>query len=218
MLAGFAAYSASLHCVAYSAHGPGVFRQPCRWSRKPLQPGRWEAAGVKLDVVQGMEPDAGMLRGEALTEDAGGTAFVHSFPAADMPADPAQRFGALFAARPRWQLAELQPYLAGLRVSPSEQGVRLSLSVPGSAQLLLAALPQGCCKLPQQVQLPWLPCTCCAPYWSVRPVLVLQMSPGFFATHMACLQVPGRSTEALLLMYARTSQEDKGAPVFYSAR
>ena len=71
---------------------------------------------------QGMVPGAGMLKGEALTEDVGGTAFVQSFSAADMPADPAQRFGVLFAARPRWQLAELQPYLAGLRVSPCVKG------------------------------------------------------------------------------------------------
>ena len=32
------------------------------------------------------------------------------------------------------------------------------------------------------------------------------------------MQVPGRSAEALLLTYARTSQENPTAPVLYSAR
>ena len=32
------------------------------------------------------------------------------------------------------------------------------------------------------------------------------------------LQVPGQSAEALLLMHARTSQDDPAAPVLYCAR
>lgn len=66
--------------------------------------------------MQGMAPDAGMLRGEALVDDAGGAEFVQAFAAADLPADPAQRFAVIFAARPRWALPDLQPYLADMQV------------------------------------------------------------------------------------------------------
>lgn len=57
-----------------------------------------------------------MLRGEALKEDVGGEEHLRSFRAAALPADPAARFAALFAARPRWELPDLEPYLADLQV------------------------------------------------------------------------------------------------------
>lgn len=57
-----------------------------------------------------------MLRGEALREEAGGEEMLRSFPAAALSADPAARFSALFAARPRWELSDLEPYLSDLQV------------------------------------------------------------------------------------------------------
>jgi hypothetical protein len=193
-------------------------------------------------------PDAGMLRGEALAEEAGGATLIQSFPAADLPADPAQRFGVLFAARPRWQLAELQPYLAGLRVRPLRAGcpppaVRAWTStaecaarclpscqahrLPGTSSCTTSAtwglhrnrLPRGACTAtgchvgpaPQP-----------AATWGLHRNRLLRpgvKSPNPGAdVRCECRQVPGRSTEALLLLYARTSQEDRDAPVFYSAR
>jgi hypothetical protein len=66
--------------------------------------------------MQGMAPDAGMLRGEALLEEEGGERVVRLLCAEALPPDPAQRFAALFQARLRWELADLQPYLADLQV------------------------------------------------------------------------------------------------------
>ena len=66
--------------------------------------------------MQGMAPDIGMLRGEALLEEDGvGSASVRLLCAEALPPDPAARFAALFKARPRWLLAELQPYIADLQ-------------------------------------------------------------------------------------------------------
>ena len=222
-------------------------------------------------------PDAGMLRGEALAEEAGGATLIQSFPAADLPADPAQRFGVLFAARPRWQLAELQPYLAGLRVRPLRAGcpppaVRAWTStaecaarclpscqahrLPGTSSCTTSAtwglhrnrLPRGACTAtgchvgpaPQPAatwglhrnRLPRGACTATgchvgpapqpAATWGLHRNRLLRpgvKSPNPGAdVRCECRQVPGRSTEALLLLYARTSQEDRDAPVFYSAR
>jgi hypothetical protein len=64
-----------------------------------------------------MAVSMGMLRGEALCETVAGAQFVQHFPASAMPGDPAQRFGMLFAARPRWQLPDLEPYLEDLQVT-----------------------------------------------------------------------------------------------------
>ncbi len=36
------------------------------------------------------------------------------FAARELPLDPAARFAALFRRRPRWEQAELEPYLAAL--------------------------------------------------------------------------------------------------------
>src|SRR5579875_1320445 len=63
-----------------------------------------------------MAPDAGMLRGEALLEEDGaGNASIRLLSAEALPSDPAARFAALFRARPRWRLADLQPYIADLQ-------------------------------------------------------------------------------------------------------
>ena len=41
---------------------------------------------------------------------------VKSFPVSALPRDPAQRFAALFAERPKWEAAELEPYIADIKV------------------------------------------------------------------------------------------------------
>ncbi|KAK9915250.1 hypothetical protein WJX75_006737 [Coccomyxa subellipsoidea] len=71
----------------------------------------WQAS-----VPEGIAVDLDMLRGEALREEAGGEEMLRSFPAAALSADPAARFAALFAARPRWELPDLEPYLSDLQV------------------------------------------------------------------------------------------------------
>lgn len=83
-----------------------------------------------------------MLRGEARREEVGGEEFLRHFPAAALPTDPAARFAALFAARPRWELPDLEPYLADLQVCisgnyKSLQGfTRPDQSLSGSWSLL----------------------------------------------------------------------------------
>ena len=80
--------------------------------------------------MQGMAPDAGMLRGEALVEEEGGERYVRLLCAQTLPPDPAQRFAALFQARQRWELADLQPYIADLQVNIALQGFPVNLAPP----------------------------------------------------------------------------------------
>ena len=65
-----------------------------------------------------MEPREEMLVGEVLPEETGGGKIVRRFSAGSLPKDPARRFAELFAARPRWRMAELQPFLKGIQVIP----------------------------------------------------------------------------------------------------
>ncbi len=58
-----------------------------------------------------------MLKGEALMESSTGPEeYIVSLSIADLPTDPCARFARLFAVRPRWELPELEPYLADLQV------------------------------------------------------------------------------------------------------
>lgn len=57
-----------------------------------------------------------------LPPGSGPEARIAPFPAAALPADPAERFAALFAVRPRWQWIDLEPYLAGLKVGAEVLG------------------------------------------------------------------------------------------------
>ena len=61
-----------------------------------------------------MQPELGMLPGLALIERVGpdGDEIVVHFPAAALSRDAATLFAQLFAARPRWLAADLEPYLA----------------------------------------------------------------------------------------------------------
>ena len=82
-----------------------------------------------LCVCQGMTVDAAMLRGEALVEGSPGAEdCILALSVADLPTEPGARFAELFAARPQWELRDLEPYLADLQVS---------------TQLLSNALPVG---------------------------------------------------------------------------
>ena len=59
-----------------------------------------------------------MLRGEALMEgSAGAEDCILALSVADLPTEPGARFTELFAARPQWELHDLEPYLADLQVS-----------------------------------------------------------------------------------------------------
>lgn len=59
--------------------------------------------------LQGMAPDLGMLRGEALI--LAGSNRLRRFPLSDLPAEAGPRFVALFAAQPKWEWGELEPYV-----------------------------------------------------------------------------------------------------------
>ncbi|KAG2434269.1 hypothetical protein HXX76_007994 [Chlamydomonas incerta] len=69
-------------------------------------------------VPEGLQPGLSldMLKAEALVEGSGAEARISSFPSAALPSDPAQRFSLLFAVRPRWAWADLEPFLAGIKV------------------------------------------------------------------------------------------------------
>ena len=92
---------------------------------------------------------------------------VKSFPVSALPRDPAQRFAALFAERPKWEAAELEPYIADIKVrvlgiwdqglpvhvgghSPPANGSSspvpcTSLSSPSPCRCLASA-PARCCS------------------------------------------------------------------------
>ena len=65
-----------------------------------------------------MEPKEEMLVGEVLTQETASGKIVRRFSAGSLPKDPARRFAELFAARPRWRMADLQPFLKGIQVIP----------------------------------------------------------------------------------------------------
>ena len=70
-------------------------------------------------LLQSMTVDRAMLRGEAVVETGSSSeaeACVIALSVAELPADPAARFARLFAVRTRWELPELEPYLAELQV------------------------------------------------------------------------------------------------------
>lgn len=65
-------------------------------------------------MLQGIEADEQMLRGVALSEPEDQLRF---FPADALPTKPAERFAAIFAARPRWAAADIAAYLEGMQVN-----------------------------------------------------------------------------------------------------
>ncbi len=79
-----------------------------RWEERAEFAAAWAAA-----VPEGMAPALAMLRGEALADAAPGRG-LEALPAAGLPEAAAPRFAALFAKRPRWELADLAPYVEDL--------------------------------------------------------------------------------------------------------
>ena len=77
-------------------------------------------------MLQGMAVDRVLLKGEALVESSSSEDCITSLSVADLPTDPCARFAHLFALRPRWELPDLEPYLADLQVRP---GLSLSNSI-----------------------------------------------------------------------------------------
>jgi len=91
-----------------------------------------ELADAWADALPpGVAPDPAALAGEAVAAAAPaprpapgapapppGARTVTKLRAADLPRAPGARFGALFAARPRWTRAELAPYLHRLATPP----------------------------------------------------------------------------------------------------
>ena len=70
-------------------------------------------------LLQSMTVDRAMLRGEAVVETGGSSeaeACMIALSMAELPTNPAARFARLFAVRTRWELHELEPYLADLQV------------------------------------------------------------------------------------------------------
>ena len=65
--------------------------------------------------LQGMQPELGMLTALALVEKSGEEELVAHFPASALSRQPATRFAQLFAARARWQAADLELYLADVQ-------------------------------------------------------------------------------------------------------
>ncbi|GFP90455.1 sister chromatid cohesion protein dcc1 [Phtheirospermum japonicum] len=57
-----------------------------------------------------------ILEGEVLTEKIGVESWVYGFSVCSLPSTPAERFGKLFAERPKWEWKDLQPYVRDLRV------------------------------------------------------------------------------------------------------
>ena len=57
------------------------------------------------------------MAGLVLGEVSGGEHLVTHFPVAALSLDPAQRFTQLYAARPRWLMSDMQPFLQGLQVT-----------------------------------------------------------------------------------------------------
>ena len=86
-----------------------------------------------------------MLRGEALMEGgAGAEDCILALSVADLPTEPGARFAELFAARPQWELGDLEPYLADLQVSTQLLSDVLPVGLGTAARLHTLAVPLGC--------------------------------------------------------------------------
>jgi hypothetical protein len=100
------------------------------------------------EVFAGFDNLGGVVLCAGITE-----ARVRHFPASQLPGAPAARFAALFAAQPRWTREELDPYLAGLRVS--------FLQALYASLLICMAGLHGPCNTPASIlgmaQLPLVP-------------------------------------------------------------
>ncbi len=69
---------------------------------------------VPCDVLR---PSVEMLKGEVLVTGKGPSAVVKAYSVKKLPKDPAKRFAALFAERPKWEAADMDPFIADLKAS-----------------------------------------------------------------------------------------------------
>lgn len=83
--------------------------RPC-WLRSEF------AACWRRAVPEGLPLDETVLRGEVLPLAAAEGPSLKAFPAAALPREPSARFDALFAERPCWLWADLEPYVQGMQV------------------------------------------------------------------------------------------------------
>ncbi|KAM0947210.1 putative sister chromatid cohesion protein Dcc1 [Dioscorea sansibarensis] len=83
------------------------------------------AEKMKLDVFMekwtrnapsGMQVNLQMLEGEVLFEKIGIETWIRPFSVSALPSTPAERFGALFRERPKWEWKDLDPYIKDLKV------------------------------------------------------------------------------------------------------
>jgi sister chromatid cohesion protein DCC1 len=98
-----------------------------RWEERAEFAAAWAAA-----VPEGMAPELAMLRGEALADAEPGRG-LEALPAAGLPEAAAPRFAALFAKRPRWELADLAPYVEDL-AGPGQTAEELLLRYARATQ------------------------------------------------------------------------------------
>ncbi|KAH9308279.1 hypothetical protein KI387_036190, partial [Taxus chinensis] len=85
------------------------------YAKQLLNAGRWKLDDFMEAWMQnlpsGMRAQMEMLRGEALVERFGAEMWVRPFSVSSLPANPADRFAALFRERPRWEWQDLEPYI-----------------------------------------------------------------------------------------------------------
>ncbi len=74
-----------------------------------------------------MVPDLRMLAGEALRDNTS----IKRYAVSDLPTDAEPRFAALFRERPRWEWADLEPYVQGLQVRAKGEGAWTGREVYG---------------------------------------------------------------------------------------
>ncbi|KAJ7544780.1 hypothetical protein O6H91_09G092900 [Diphasiastrum complanatum] len=68
------------------------------------------------NLPTGLEARLDILKGEALIDKLGSDSWVRIFSLASLPTNPAERFGALFKERSKWEWQDLEPYLGDLKV------------------------------------------------------------------------------------------------------
>ncbi|GBF89216.1 sister chromatid cohesion DCC1 [Raphidocelis subcapitata] len=113
---------------------PGSAPAPGAWLRSEFM-----AAWSEAVPEEWAPPNERLLAGEAL-EDLpegslpGADTYVLPFAARDLPLEPAPRFAALFARRPRWERSQLEPYLVALTISGGQKVEALLLKYARGSQ------------------------------------------------------------------------------------
>ncbi|GAX81990.1 hypothetical protein CEUSTIGMA_g9418.t1 [Chlamydomonas eustigma] len=80
---------------------------------------------LKDAVPDGMQPSLESLKGEVLMTGKSQNTQVKAFPLSALPREPAKRFAALFAERPKWNADDMEPYISDLKVPGLTTGALL---------------------------------------------------------------------------------------------